>query len=70
LKTDLFREPNRPWYEFLAKCPFFNNLALPATAEILKKKYCRGDFEKCARYQLKKSGKEVPDNLWPDGKTA
>ncbi len=58
-----------PECEFIAKCPFFNNISLPATADILKKRYCNGDYAKCARYQMKKAGKEVPDNLWPDGKT-
>lgn len=38
--------------------------------------YCEGDFEGCARRQLRLSGQTVPDNLmpqgtklWPDGGT-
>jgi hypothetical protein len=29
--------------------------------------YCKDDYEKCARYKIKKSGKTPPDNLWPNG---
>ncbi len=37
------------------------------TAEKTKDKYCRGDFEKCARYMVFKAlGKEnVPSDLFP-----
>ncbi|MBN2755314.1 MAG: hypothetical protein JXR81_10715 [Candidatus Goldbacteria bacterium] len=56
--------------ECLEKCPFFNDkmVNLPATAEIYKKKFCRGDFEGCARYIIfKKLGKEkVPADLLPN----
>ena len=43
--------------EFLEKCPFFNDkLAnMPSTAEILKNTYCKGDFNKCARYMVAKT---------------
>jgi hypothetical protein len=53
----------------LEKCPFFNfKLAnMPATAELLMKKYCRGDFEVCARYQVRKllGPEHVPQDLFP-----
>jgi len=52
---------------FLEKCPFFNNLNLPSTGEILKKRYCKGEYEKCERYKLKTAGKDVPEKLWPNG---
>jgi hypothetical protein len=37
--------------ECLPACPFFNdNMAgMPAMAEMMKKKYCRSQFETCAR---------------------
>ncbi|ADB58121.1 hypothetical protein [Archaeoglobus profundus] len=53
---------------YLQNCPFFNRLQLSATAEMLKERYCKGNFENCARYKLRKDGKPVPDNLWPNGK--
>jgi len=55
--------------EMIAKCIFFNDKManMPAMAEIMKKKYCRGDNTKCARYLVcKKLGKEkVPADLSP-----
>ncbi|MFP3908262.1 MAG: hypothetical protein ACLFVI_00515 [Archaeoglobaceae archaeon] len=56
--------------EFLRDCPFFNSLKLPSTGEMLKSRYCRGDYEKCERYKLKKAGKEVPETLWPNGEVS
>ncbi len=52
----------------LEKCPFFKNIKLAPTAEMLKTTYCRSDFESCKRKQLKDKGEPVPENLWPNGK--
>ena len=52
----------------LPTCPFFNSLSLPGSAAILKDINCRADFGKCERYKRRAAGKEVPDNLWPNGK--
>ena len=55
--------------ELLAKCIFFNDKManMPAMAEMLKKKYCRGDSSNCARFVVCKSlGREkVPGDLTP-----
>jgi len=55
--------------EKLAACPFFNNkmAAIPALAEAMKQKYCRGDMSQCARYKVAQAlGKEkVPGDLYP-----
>lgn len=55
--------------ELLAKCIFFNDKManMPAMAEMLKKKYCRGDNSTCARYVVCKAlGREkVPGDLTP-----
>jgi hypothetical protein len=49
---------------------FFNDRMgnLPATAEIFKEKFCRSDFERCARLMVsKKLEKEkVPVDLLPN----
>jgi hypothetical protein len=29
--------------------------------------YCKGDWEKCVRYKLHKSGSPAPDWMLPDG---
>lgn len=56
--------------ECLAACPFFNDKMerMPAMAEMYKKNYCKGDFERCARYMVFKAlGKPaVPINLYPN----
>ncbi len=31
------------------------------------KNYCKGNWEKCVRYQMEESGKYHPDNMLPDG---
>lgn len=31
------------------------------------KKYCKGDYEDCVRYQKEEKGIPHPDNLLPDG---
>jgi hypothetical protein len=53
----------------IQKCVFFNDkmASKPATADIMKKKYCQGDFQDCARYKVCKAmGREkVPGDLFP-----
>lgn len=56
--------------EMLEKCPFYND-KIPmqhGVGSILKKKYCQGNQQICARYLvLTKLGKEyVPANLYPN----
>ena len=53
--------------EKLEKCPFFNDKManMPSISSMLKKKYCEGDKDACARYQVSKAGKDVPADLFP-----
>ena len=55
--------------ELIQKCIFFNNKMqdMPATADIIKNKFCKNDFKTCARYKIAKSlGREkVPADLFP-----
>ncbi len=52
----------------LPQCPFVHNPELNEDmAEKLKTTYCKGKYEECERYRLKKLGKQVPKNLSPDG---
>ncbi|MDO9026831.1 MAG: hypothetical protein Q7U87_03015 [bacterium] len=59
-----------PDCEQLSACPFFNDKMadLPSMAGIYKNKYCRGDFQSCARHMvcsaLGKAG--VPRDLFPN----
>ena len=50
-------------------CPFFNDKManMPAMKDLYKNRYCRGDFNSCARYMVSKSkGKgQVPIDLFP-----
>ncbi|MBU1220457.1 hypothetical protein KKF34_09110 [Myxococcota bacterium] len=54
----------------LPGCPFFNDRmdSMPSTANIMKKKYCQGSFESCARFMIfSKLGKPaVPTDLFPN----
>lgn len=52
----------------LEKCAFFNDKManMPAMAEFLKKQYCNGEYESCARYKVKQeTGKSHP-SLMPN----
>ncbi|MBN2722570.1 MAG: hypothetical protein JXR95_00705 [Deltaproteobacteria bacterium] len=54
----------------LPGCPFFNDKManMPAMANIMKKKYCQGNFESCARYMIfsVKGKPAVPSDLFPN----
>jgi hypothetical protein len=56
--------------ECLGGCIFFNDRManMPALADVMKKKYCKGDFANCARFMVfKKFGKTaVPLDLFPN----
>ena len=56
--------------ECLKGCIFFNDkmAGMPSMADIMKKKYCQGDFSHCARHMVfKAKGKgNVPTNLFPN----
>ena len=40
--------------ECLPACPFFNDkmATKPSLASLMKKQYCKGDFNSCARHQV------------------
>ncbi len=54
----------------LSACPFFlGKMAnMPSMSEMLKQRYCHGDWEKCARYRVfAEFGREnVPSDLFPN----
>jgi hypothetical protein len=56
--------------ELLSTCIFFADRMghMPVTASIMKQQYCRGNFERCARYQVFKTlGRgAVPPDLLPN----
>jgi hypothetical protein len=57
--------------ECLPGCPFFNGQmaqSLSAIAELMKKRYCLGDPNRCARFMVKERlGKpHVPKDLIPN----
>jgi hypothetical protein len=58
----------------LATCIFFNDRMeqMPIVAALLKKQYCHGEFEACARYRVaaKLGSTYVPDNLFPQDTAA
>ena len=58
--------------ECMPACLFFNDKMAntPATADMLKKRFCMGDKNECARYMVRSAlGKEkVPVDLYPNQK--
>ena len=59
----------------LPTCIFFNDRMenMPTVAALLKKQYCLGDFQACARFRVaaKLGSTNVPGNLFPqDSRTA
>ena len=54
----------------LSACPFFADQMqrMPATAELMKLRFCRGQYEQCARWRIRETaGKEsVPEDLYPN----
>ena len=54
----------------LSTCPFFNDRManMPSKSILIKKKYCMGSNEKCARFMVASvMGKEkVPADLYPE----
>lgn len=54
----------------LPRCIFFNDkmASMPVATDMMKKKYCRADFQACARYMvLAALGREqVPLDLYPN----
>lgn len=63
------REVGNMSCECLEKCPFFNDTmhTMPGMSELLKTRFCHGDFTCCARYRVFKAvGREqVPHDLFP-----
>jgi hypothetical protein len=55
--------------ECLPKCPFFNDRMenMPAMADLMKKRFCQGNWSSCARYMVfKGKGREfVPSDMFP-----
>ena len=55
--------------ELTAGCVFFNDkmVNMPATAELMKSRYCRGDNSQCARYMVyqKLGTPKMPADLFP-----
>lgn len=55
--------------EIISICTFFNDKmsSMPVTADMIKRKMCKGNYTECAIYLVSKAvGKEnVPSNLIP-----
>ncbi|PLY12682.1 MAG: hypothetical protein C0624_00490 [Desulfuromonas sp.] len=56
--------------QLLETCIFFNDQmdAMPAVANLMKNRYCKGDFAACARLKVVKTvGREkVPTDMFPN----
>jgi len=56
--------------DLLNTCIFFNDQMdeMPAVANLMKSRYCKSDYEKCARMKVVKAvGREkVPKDMFPN----
>jgi hypothetical protein len=56
--------------EAMARCLFFNDqmALMPTAAALVKERYCRSDFGRCARYQVRAAlgAAAVPATLFPN----
>ena len=52
--------------EFIETCPIFEKSKSGSIKDVFSI-FCEGDYQSCARYQLKNSGGEVPITLLPNG---
>ncbi len=48
-------------------CPLYKEFKLQKLANMWVREYCKGNFLKCKRRQLKLSGKDIPLTLLPNG---
>jgi len=50
-------------------CPLFPLISVNSALKVWKTFYCEGNYNNCARFNMSRSGKSVPANLLPNGKT-
>lgn len=48
-------------------CALYPLLTLESSLRIWQTMFCRGRFERCARFEKSKAGQTVPAHLLPDG---
>jgi hypothetical protein len=54
---------------YIKGCPFYNKVILPdIVKDVMIKRYCLDDFEKCERKKIRDTNKKAPDNMTPDGR--
>ncbi len=49
-------------------CQLYAQFAMEPSLRLWKQRYCLGEYEQCARYQLALEGKSVPLTLLPNGR--
>ncbi len=52
----------------IKNCELFVQFALNPALDIWKENYCQGDFNACARFNISKTGRQIPLTLLPNGK--
>ncbi len=45
----------------------YSLLRLSGTLETWQSRYCKAEYSECARYKLNLAGRNVPQNLMPNG---
>lgn len=50
-------------------CPLFPLISVNSALKVWKTFYCEGNYNNCARFNMSRTGKSVPANLLPNGKS-
>ena len=50
-------------------CEMYGLFKHAGTLGVFKSRYCQGEYERCARYELARDGRNVPLRLMPNGQT-
>jgi hypothetical protein len=51
----------------MTNCPMYGLFSLAGTLETWKTNYCTADYSRCERYVRNRQGRQVPQNLMPNG---
>jgi hypothetical protein len=58
----------QPGCTFASECCLHRHIAMEAALRVWESFYCDGAFRRCERFLLHDAGREVPDELLPNGR--
>jgi len=61
------REAGTEHCPHMSGCPMFGLFSLAGALAVWKTNYCSADYTRCERFQRAQQGRQVPNNLMPNG---